>query len=212
MGRRRWLRSHPARDFLALPTPSPRPTNAAAALQARKRPSLRSRPGRPHLHPRRFVQYPASSDPPPGEDHQTPTAQRRVGGALAPLTAHRQHQHPTGRVTRFDATGRRPVDKWITRKREFPTYPQAPQPQQKRSIHVLRKAANLNSYRQLSGLGLLCRGRRDRARGLKLKPPSLQLRWRHAELRSHTGVRRSRIRLERAWRTSFVRHGESHQR
>ena len=39
---------------------------------------------------------------------------------------------------------------------------------------------------QLSGLGLLCRDRRDRARGLKLKPPSLQLRWRHAG--SHTGV------------------------
>ena len=51
-------------------------------------------------------------------------------------------------MTRFDATGRRPVDKWITRKREFPTSPQAQQ-QQKRSIHVLRKAVNSKCYRHL---------------------------------------------------------------
>ena len=44
------------------------------------------------------------------------------------------------------------------------------------------------------GLGFLRRDRRDRARGLKLKPPGLQLRWRDAELGSHTAMRRIRLR------------------
>ena len=42
--------------------------------------------------------------------------------------------------------------------------------------------------RQLSGLGFLRRGRRGRTRGLKLEPPGLQLRWRDAELGSHTAI------------------------
>ena len=41
---------------------------------------------------------------------------------------------------------------------------------------------------------LLRRGRRGRARGLKLEPPGLQLRWRDAELGSHTAMRRTRLR------------------
>ena len=45
-----------------------------------------------------------------------------------------------------------------------------------------------------SGFGFLRRGRRGRARGLKLEPPSLQLRWRDAELGSHTAMRRTRLR------------------
>ena len=38
------------------------------------------------------------------------------------------------------------------------------------------------------------RGRRGRARGLKLEPPGLQLRWRDAEIGSHTAMRRTRLR------------------
>ena len=45
---------------------------------------------------------------------------------------------PEGRVTRFDATRRRPVDKWTAAPR-LTTSPQAQQPQQKRSIDVLAK-------------------------------------------------------------------------
>ena len=47
---------------------------------------------------------------------------------------------------------------------------------------------------QFSGLGFLRRGRRGRARGLKLEPPGLQLRWRDAEIGSHTAMRRTRLR------------------
>ena len=40
----------------------------------------------------------------------------------------------------------------------------------------------------------LRRGRCSRARGVKLEPPGLQLRWRDAELCSHTAMPRTRLR------------------
>ncbi len=51
-------------------------------------------------------------------------------------------------MIRFDATGSRPVDKWTTRKPEFPTSPQAQPPQQKRSIDLVHKPVNSVCYRQ----------------------------------------------------------------
>ncbi len=49
-------------------------------------------------------------------------------------------------MIRFDATGRRPVEKWTTRNRDFPTSPQAQQ-QQKRSIDLVHKPVNSVCYR-----------------------------------------------------------------
>ena len=46
-----------------------------------------------------------------------------------------------GRVTRFDATDRRPVDKWTAAPRPT-TSPQAQKPQQKRSTHMVHKPVN----------------------------------------------------------------------
>ena len=49
--------------------------------------------------------------------------------------------------------------------------------------------SGLNAWDDFLGrIGFLRRGRRGRARGLKLEPPSLQLRWRDAELGSHTAI------------------------
>ncbi len=45
---------------------------------------------------------------------------------------------PEGRVIRFGATYRSPVDKWTAAPR-LTTSPRGPQPQQKRPIDVLRK-------------------------------------------------------------------------
>ncbi len=53
-------------------------------------------------------------------------------------------------MTRFDATGSRPVDKWTTRKNEFPTSPQAQQ--QKRSIDLVHKPVNSVCYRHYLSL------------------------------------------------------------
>lgn len=44
-------------------------------------------------------------------------------------------------MTRFDATGRRPVDKWTAAPR-LTTSPQGQQPQQKRSIDLVHKPVN----------------------------------------------------------------------
>ena len=54
--------------------------------------------------------------------------------------AHR-HPNPAGRVIRFDATGPSPVDKWTAAPR-LTTSPQAQQPQQKRSTHLVHKPVN----------------------------------------------------------------------
>ena len=54
--------------------------------------------------------------------------------------------NPRGRVTRFDATDRRPVDKWTAAPRPT-TSPQGQQPQQKRSIHMVHKPVNSNCSR-----------------------------------------------------------------
>ncbi len=56
-------------------------------------------------------------------------------------------------MIRFDATGRRPVDKWITRKRELPTSPHTQQ-QQKRSIDLVHKPVNSVCYRQYPECGV----------------------------------------------------------
>ena len=61
-----------------------------------------------------------------------------AGASPSRVTANRSRPDPEGRVTRFDATHRRPVGKWTAAPR-LTTSPQGPQPQQKRPIGVLRK-------------------------------------------------------------------------
>ena len=51
-------------------------------------------------------------------------------------------------MTRFDATERRPVDKWTAAPR-LTTSPQGQQPQQNRSIHMVHKPVNSECSRQL---------------------------------------------------------------
>ena len=53
-------------------------------------------------------------------------------------------------MTRFDATDRRPVDKWTAAPRPT-TSPQGQQPQQKRSTHMVHKPVNSECSRQLRG-------------------------------------------------------------
>ena len=53
--------------------------------------------------------------------------------------------NPRGRVTRFDATDRRPVDKWTAAPRPT-TSPQGQQPQQKRSTHMVHKPAECSRH------------------------------------------------------------------
>ncbi len=62
-----------------------------------------------------------------------------------------QHVGSTVREIRFDATGRRTMDKGATRKRELPPYPW-PQQQQKRSIDLVHKPVNSVCYRQVGEL------------------------------------------------------------
>ena len=56
-------------------------------------------------------------------------------------TTDRKQRNPRGRVIRFDATGRRPVDKWTAAPRPT-TSPQGQKPQQKRSTHMVHKPVN----------------------------------------------------------------------
>ena len=60
--------------------------------------------------------------------------------------------NPRGRVTRFDATDRRPVDKWTAAPRPT-TSPQGQKPQQKRSTHMVHKPVNSECSRQSSLYG-----------------------------------------------------------
>ena len=53
-----------------------------------------------------------------------------------------------GRVIRFDATRRRPVDKWTARPSRPDHFPTGPTLQQKRSIDVVHKPVNSVCYRQ----------------------------------------------------------------
>ena len=99
--------------------------------------------------------------PPLRQGHgQGARASRRHVGRLprppmpGPIPGHgRAHRHPNpaGRVSRFDATGQGPVDKWTAAPRltHFPTgQPQ----QQKRSTHLVHKPVNSECARQyLSG-------------------------------------------------------------
>ena len=50
-------------------------------------------------------------------------------------------------MTRFDATDRRPVDKWTAAPRPT-TSPQGQKPQQKRSTHMVHKPVNSECSRQ----------------------------------------------------------------
>ena len=51
-------------------------------------------------------------------------------------------------MTRFDATDRRPVDKWTAAPRPT-TSPQGQKPQQKRSTHMVHKPVNSECSRQV---------------------------------------------------------------
>ena len=53
-------------------------------------------------------------------------------------------------MTRFDATDRRPVDKWTAAPRPT-TSPQGQKPQQKRSTHMVHKPVNSECSRQSDG-------------------------------------------------------------
>ena len=127
---------------------------------------LRRRARRYPLHPRGThrlkrqhgaLQAPGTSDPrrppsPPLRQGQGPRPRipRRHNGRL-PWTAMSgaiprrwptdRQPNPEGRVTRFDATDRRPVDKWTAAPRPT-TSPQGQQPQQKRSTHMVHKPVN----------------------------------------------------------------------
>ena len=109
------------------------------------------------------LQAPGTSDPrrpppPPLRQGQGPRPRipRRHNGRL-PWTAMSgaiprrwptdRQPNPRGRVTRFDATDRRPVDKWTAAPRPT-TSPQGQQPQQKRSTHMVHKPVNSECSRQ----------------------------------------------------------------
>ena len=114
------------------------------------------------------LQAPGTSDPrrpppPPLRQGQGPRPRipRRHNGRL-PWTAmsgaiprrwptYRQ-PNPRGRVTRFDATDRRPVDKWTAAPRPT-TSPQGQKPQQKRSTHMVHKPVNSECSRHASEQG-----------------------------------------------------------
>ena len=108
-------------------------------------------------------QAPGTSDPrrpppPPLRQGQGPRPRipRRHNGRL-PWTAMSgaiprrwptdRQPNPRGRVTRFDATDRRPVDKWTAAPRPT-TSPQGQKPQQKRSAHMVHKPVNSECSRQ----------------------------------------------------------------
>ena len=109
------------------------------------------------------LQAPGTSDPrrpppPPLRQGQGPRPRipRRHNGRL-PWTAMSgaiprrwptdRQPNPRGRVTRFDATDRRPVDKWTAAPRPT-TSPQGQKPQQKRSTHMVHKPVNSECSRQ----------------------------------------------------------------
>ena len=60
-------------------------------------------------------------------------------------------------MTRFDATERRPVDKWTAAPR-LTTSPQGQQPQQKRSIHMVHKPVNSECSRHFLSIGMTPEG------------------------------------------------------
>ena len=102
-------------------------------------------------HERRVLQIPASPVRTPLRQGHGPGARvsRRHSRPLPrtpmprPLSGRRRaHRHikPAGRVSRFDATRRCPVDKWTAAPR-LTTSPQGQPQQQKRTINVLQKPA-----------------------------------------------------------------------
>ena len=70
-----------------------------------------------------------------------------MSGAIPRRWPTDRQPNPRGRVTRFDATDRRPVDKWTAAPRPT-TSPQGQQPQQKRSTHMVHKPVNSECSRQ----------------------------------------------------------------
>ena len=64
-----------------------------------------------------------------------------MSGAIPRRWPTYRQPNPRGRVTRFDATDRRPVDKWTAAPHPT-TSPQGQQPQQKRSTHMVHKPVN----------------------------------------------------------------------
>ena len=70
-----------------------------------------------------------------------------MSGAIPRRWPTDRQPNPRGRVTRFDATDRRPVDKWTAAPRPT-TSPQGQKPQQKRSTHMVHKPVNSECSRQ----------------------------------------------------------------
>ena len=116
-------------------------------------------PHRAHGRPRQHRALRKARPPDPRYPGQTPLRQGQGPGprvsrrnprplprAPMPRPLHRQRRahrnpNPAGRVRRFDATGRRPVDKWTAAPR-LTTSPQGKPQQQKRTYDVLRKRTN----------------------------------------------------------------------
>ena len=79
-----------------------------------------------------------------------------MSGAIPRRWPTDRQPNPRGRVTRFDATDRRPVDKWTAAPRPT-TSPQGQKPQQKRSTHMVHKPVNSECSRHRSvGMGRAC--------------------------------------------------------
>ena len=72
--------------------------------------------------------------------HPRPLPRAPMPGPLQGRRRAHRHLNPAGRVSRFDATGRSPVDKWTAAPR-LTTSPQGQPQQQKRTINVLQKPA-----------------------------------------------------------------------
>ena len=156
----------------ALPATTQRPLRDPGRGPGQRLRALRRRARRHPLHPRGThrlkrqhgaLQAPGTSDPrrpppPPLRQGQGPRPRipRRHNGRL-PWTAMSgaiprrwptdRQPNPRGRVTRFDATDRRPVDKWTAAPR--PTTSPQGQQQQKRSTHMVHKPANSDCSRHM---------------------------------------------------------------
>ena len=137
---------HPARTrrqrLRAPRTPRPDRRHPLPAHRAHSRPRQHRALRKARPPDSRHPSHTTTSRPGSGSTSiQTEPSPSSTGPTPRPL--HRQRRarrnpNPAGRVRRFDATGRRPVDKWTAAPR-LTTSPQGQPQQQKRTYDVLRK-------------------------------------------------------------------------
>ena len=161
--------------------PRPRPTGAPPSSPSPARSttscaSTRNAPSQTTTRCATSAALQTPAPPPPLRQGQGPRPRipRRHNGRL-PWTAMSgaiprrwptdRQPNPRGRVTRFDATDRRPVDKWTAAPRPT-TSPQGQKPQQKRSTHMVHKPVNSECSRHsaMQPTANLCRAGSDRKR------------------------------------------------